>query len=122
MDSGYARVSRDDQSLDLGLACRCGFVHDLTPAPGAGAGWVTLREADEERFTEAHLRMAAIAGRGLPGHDEPRAGEWDAAMRLAVGAKGRLYECPRCGRLMWAREGSDRFVSFLPEGPEQSRG
>jgi hypothetical protein len=35
--------------------------------------------------------------------------EHDQAMGVIVNATGRLYECPRCARVMWKKPGEDRY-------------
>ncbi len=79
------------------LVCPSGFVHDMSPIPDNG--WITVRDADYKALTESW------AG--------PRTEECDptAFVRLT----GRLYECLKCGRVMWERPGEQDFRTFRPD-------
>src|SRR5262245_22859692 len=92
--------------------CLCGFIHDLSPIPDDG--WITVRDRQWEAVTDALILRHEIA-EGLPSLDHPRIAEYRAAQRVLRESQGRLYECPECGRLMWEREGAERFQLFRPE-------
>ena len=89
------------------LTCPCGHVHNLSPIPDDG--WVVIRDKDFETLIEAEL--ASVSGDKKLG---PR----------RIGLLGRLYECPKCGRLMWSLSGDrcSKFKVFKPEddGPGSS--
>jgi predicted RNA-binding Zn-ribbon protein involved in translation (DUF1610 family) len=80
------------------LICSCGFVHNLSPIPDDG--WITVRDADYEALVEFE--------RPAPGMEQTRP---DAFVRLT----GSLYECPDCGRIMWAKPGDPSFRIFRPD-------
>jgi hypothetical protein len=80
------------------LGCPCGFVHDLSPIPDDG--WVTVRDRDYEALVKVEVAMHAGNREGIC---------------QSVELTGRLYECPKCGRVMWQRSGEERFAVFHPE-------
>jgi hypothetical protein len=89
-------------------------VHNLSPIPDEG--WITIRDQDYEGVVEAERRHYEISGHALPANDHPRMKEWDQATTAIASHSGRLYECPRCGRLMWAKPKEKVFKVFSPEG------
>jgi hypothetical protein len=93
------------------LRCPCGFVHDLSVVPDDG--WITVRDARYAHLLDAErvLAEAAASGEDDEAEDERRAD----ADRAFVDLTGRLYECPRCGRLMWQRDGEDDYRTFSPD-------
>ncbi|MDQ3951122.1 MAG: hypothetical protein M3282_12380 [Gemmatimonadota bacterium] len=93
------------------LWCRCGYGHDLAPIPDAG--WLTVRDADYDRLLDAeHVcdELAARAG----GTDSA---DFAAAEQSVADLTGLLYECPRCGRLLWKPPGAADFRCYSPEPP-----
>lgn len=76
------------------LVCPCGFVHNLSPIPDDG--WITVRDRDFEAMIEAELAS--------------RQGPY--AENRVVDFWGSLYECPRCGRLMWEKPGEQQFTVY----------
>ena len=76
------------------LNCSCGFVHDLSPIPDDG--WLTIRDRD-------HDALLSADSASQPDNVE--------VVRRALELSGRLYECPKCGRLMWSLPG-DRCTNF----------
>jgi hypothetical protein len=93
----------------LQLPCPCGLVHDLSVVPDDG--WITVRDACYVSLLDAESVLAESA---VDEEDE----EWRAeADRAFVDLTGRLYECPRCGRVMWQRDGEDEYRVFVPDTP-----
>lgn len=95
------------------LRCPCGFVHDLSVVPDDG--WITVRDASYGRLLDAERVLAEA-----PDPDDDDAGEDEDerradADRAFVELTGRLYECPRCGRVMWQRDGEEEYRVFAPE-------
>jgi hypothetical protein len=78
------------------LACRCGYVHNLSPIPDEG--WITVRDKDMESMLEAEVKS-----RQDPEQDQV-ATFW-----------GRLYECPNCNRIMWEKPGDESFTVYRRE-------
>ena len=76
------------------VVCPCGFVHDLSPIPDDG--WLTIRDRDHNAL--------------LPPEPAQQPDGSEVVWRM-LEMSGRLYECPRCGRLMWTRPG-DRCTNF----------
>lgn len=82
------------------LVCPCGFVHNLSPIPDDG--WLTIRDRDHDAILPDETAI------------QPSGAE---VMQRTLEAAGRLYECPRCGRLMWSLPG-DRCANFRVYRPE----
>jgi hypothetical protein len=82
------------------LACRCGFVHDLSPIPDEGYHTIRERDLDER---EGEIRAAFNGDR--------------EALGRTLGLWGLLYECPECGRLAWTRDRLEAVRFYLPEPP-----
>src|SRR5688572_9469574 len=102
------------------LACDCGFVHNLSPIPDDG--WLTVRDRDYESLVDAQLALHEISGgTKVPSQDHPRSDEYDGAMARSVSLTGRLYECPRCGTLLWCKPGAREFVFKLAAEDESKR-
>ena len=92
------------------LICRCGYVHDLSPIPDAG--WVTVRDREYEELIALHCEAERRqqSGEAVSRPREKLFGE-------IVARRGRLYECPTCGRLMWKRPGGSTYAVFASEPP-----
>jgi hypothetical protein len=88
------------------LLCPCGYVHDLSPIPDEG--WITVKDGDYEALTAAEV-LATIDSAAAGKQGEPET----SFARLT----GSLYECSRCGRIMWKRPGDSEFRSFKLETP-----
>jgi hypothetical protein len=95
------------------LGCRCGFVHNLSPIPDDG--WKTIRDRAYERVIAAHIRQEDLARDGRPSDDPDKLQARVQASQTITGARGMLYQCPVCGRLLWRREGEETFRVYLPE-------
>ena len=78
------------------LACPCGFVHNLSPIPDEG--WLTVRDRDFDTVVDAEMESRVSPLSASPMH-----------------LCGVIYECPKCGRLMWEKPGEKRFVVYHPE-------
>jgi hypothetical protein len=96
------------------LWCRCGYGHDLTPIPDAG--WLTVRDADYDRLLDAEHVCDDLATQS-GGTDSA---DFAAAEATVGDLTGLLYECPRCGRVLWKPPGADDFRSYTPEPPTTS--
>ena len=75
------------------LPCPCGYVHDLSPIPDAG--WLTVSDRDYDRLVELHNDRDTLS-----------AAIW-----------GRLYGCPKCGRLRWRQNWGDEYKTWTPAEP-----
>jgi hypothetical protein len=98
------------------LTCPCGYVHNLSPIPDEG--WRTIRDKDYDPLIEVLLRREEISkahGGDVLSQDCPDGMEFRQLSKIAATAWGWLYECPQCGRVLWQREGEDRFRIFMPE-------
>ena len=84
-------------------------MHDLSPIPDAG--WLTVRDRDEDRFFTLEAAGSASEYGGPPIPD------FSAHVREWISLHGRLYECPECGRLLWKRPGEAEYRSYRPEPP-----
>jgi hypothetical protein len=82
------------------VQCPCGFLHNLTPCPDDG--WVTIRDREYESLLDDEMAAAT--------------GDKEALLRN-IDRRGRLYECPECGRIMWSKPG-DRCGTFSIFRPE----
>lgn len=94
------------------LACPCGFIHDLSPIPDDG--WRAIRDKDMEAYIQNERAYAE-------GFNAPV----ESAEREASSAGGRelirmstlLYECQKCGRIMWRKTRGGDFQIYAPETP-----
>jgi hypothetical protein len=91
------------------LPCRCGYAHDLAPIPDAG--WLTVRDADYDRLLDAERECDELAGT-VGGTDSA---EFAAAELSVAQLTGLLYECPRCGSLLWKPPGAAGFTCYTPD-------
>jgi hypothetical protein len=76
----------------------------LSPIPDDG--WLTIPDREYETLLDAEAKRLASPG--------------DAALEREADAKwsstvGTFYECPKCGRIMWARAGGKIYRVYLPE-------
>jgi hypothetical protein len=95
------------------LLCTCGFVHNLSPIPDDG--WKTIRDTAYDQLVDAHVLQRQLAPDDQWNDDtEKRKAFIEASVTIAR-TWGSMYECPRCGRLLWKRDGEDEFRSFYPE-------
>jgi hypothetical protein len=95
------------------LHCPCGYIHNLSPIPDAG--WCTVPDRRYEEFIAAKVAVEQLGAGGPPPVGHPQWAEFRAARELAVSCLGLLYCCPDCGRIMWRREGSERWEVFVPQ-------
>jgi hypothetical protein len=93
------------------LPCRCGYTHNLAPIPDAG--WLTIRDADYDRLLDAEHACDEMAG--WPGGTD--SAEFAAAELAVAELTGLLYECPRCGSLLWKPPGVADFRCYAPVAP-----
>src|SRR5215218_1187845 len=92
------------------LCCPCGFVHNLSPIPDDG--WVLIRDSEIDTYEEIVVRRHQL---GSAPEDTP---EWDALLnadRQYAELQERLYECPRCCRIMWMRGIDGRIDVYAKE-------
>lgn len=88
------------------LLCPCGFVHDLSPIPDDG--WQTIRDKNAERYVEAEIALAELQKSGVP-YSVATHQQFDMIVAESIGL---LYECPRCGRIMWKKPLAKEFVVY----------
>ena len=93
------------------LWCRCGYGHDLAPIPDAG--WLTVRDADYDKLLDAEHVCDELAAR--PGGTD--SADFAAAEQSVADLTGLLYECPRCGSLLWKPPGAAEFRYYRRESP-----
>lgn len=86
------------------LACPCGFVHNLSPIPDDG--WFTIPDRDYESLLDAEAKRLENTG------DAQLERDADAKWSSTVGT---FYECPKCGRIMWARAGEKVYRVYVRE-------
>jgi hypothetical protein len=105
------------------LVCPCGFVHDLSPIPDDG--WITILSRDFDRYLENDRVIAEVFDTLLEQDDDSE--DWRkyrAAFGANVDAVRLLYECPRCGRLMWQEVENDGrevyYRVYKPEGIDET--
>ena len=75
------------------LICLCGYDHDLDSQPDAA--WLTLPDKDYEALEKEIIRFS----------QEDRGEEIQTEF-------GRIYECPKCLAIMWARPGDNSYKVY----------
>ena len=94
------------------MRCPCDeFTHDLTPIPDDG--WMTIRDKEFEAFIDEYIRDM----------ERPAPENWGQPEYEGESVfTGRLYECPKCGRIMWRSvRDSDTYRVFRPDDDYQKR-
>ncbi len=94
------------------LSCPCGYIHDLSPIPDNG--WRTIRDHDFESVIADEIQLAEISD-----FDDKDYKQRGKLIQNINGASGLLYLCPKCGRIMWRWENSEKFVVYVAEVPEE---
>ena len=94
------------------LICPCGFVHDLSPIPDDG--WQTIRDKNAERYVEAEIVLAELQKSGVP-YSAATHQQFDMIVAESIGL---LYECPRCGRIMWKKPLAEEFIVYAIDSNE----
>ena len=94
------------------LDCPCGFVHDLSPIPDDG--WVAIPDKDMEAYIQ-HKRAYLDGFHAPEGSTERKAS--NAGGREIIRMSTLLYECPKCGRIMWRKTRDGDFQIYAPEKP-----
>lgn len=95
------------------LECPCGFSHDLSSIPDEG--WVTVRDEDYQRLLRVEIQRASLSAAVAETPDWEALVAADAELETLHGV---LYQCPRCGRILWKKPGDSGFKVFAPEnGP-----
>ncbi|WP_238008381.1 hypothetical protein KZZ52_23360 [Dactylosporangium sp. AC04546] len=77
------------------LACRCGYIHNLSPIPDDGFQVLPDWATDKLLYADATTE------------------EWEAR-QLREAALSRLYSCPNCEAIMWDKAGDGHFRTFVP--------
>jgi len=98
------------------LLCPCGFVHNLSPIPDTG--WITIRDQDYEQVIQAEIEREQLPNQKEEG-DEQRFIQLTGAI---IAKWGLVYECPKCGRVMWQKENSKEFTIYLPMKEDSTTG
>ena len=81
------------------VACECGYVHDLVECPSPTV-WRALRDTDGGDFRAAYRAQDRLQEL-VPGSPEYQSLLWaDTRMNRIL---TYIFECPRCGRLIWNR-------------------
>lgn len=75
----------------------------MTCRPFPDAGWLTIRDSENAEFFELEADMGSVV-------QSKRIVQW-----LAL--HGRLYDCPKCGRLMWKPPAESEYRIYRPEPP-----
>ncbi|HEX4661329.1 MAG TPA: hypothetical protein VH307_28375 [Streptosporangiaceae bacterium] len=78
------------------LACRCGYVHNLSPIPDDGFKVLPDWATDKLLYTL---------------ETKPEDWEIDELRRTAL---SRLYSCPNCEAIMWDRAGDGHYKRYVP--------
>jgi hypothetical protein len=94
------------------LKCPCGFIHDLCPIPDDG--WITVKDADFESLIEAE-KVRGVEDAWRHPKNSPEFKELMAADKKYMESIGSLYECPKCGRIMWEKPEEERFKIYKPD-------
>ena len=94
------------------LGCPCGYAHNLSPIPDEG--WITIRDDQYDALIEAERTSGAAEKL-----HHLRTSEQNKALQDAdnafMNSTGRLYECPKCGSIMWEKPTDEVFKVFRPE-------
>jgi hypothetical protein len=108
-------------------ACRCGFA--LGRAESSNK-YYTFQAFDYYGVVRAEITINEIQEfcKGADVDDPPdvddssknregdwRTRNWNKAKKRIADARGFLYVCPECGRLIWRKPGDDRCLYFVPE-------
>jgi len=92
------------------LPCKCGYVHDLSPIPDNG--WLTIRDSNYEQLISAEkLRTDLSSSSEL----SAKLIESDQMVNKLVGL---LYECPKCGGVMWKKPEQKEFLFYHRDSHE----
>jgi len=78
------------------LACRCGYVHDLSPIPDDGFQVLPDWATDKLLYTL-----------------DTKPKDWEIS-ELRRTALSRLYDCPNCEAIMWDRAGDGHYHTYVP--------
>jgi hypothetical protein len=78
------------------LACRCGYVHNLSPIPDDG--YQVLPDWATDKLLYAL-------------ETKPEDWEIDGLRQTAL---SRLFSCPNCEAIMWDRSGDGDFLTYTP--------
>lgn len=77
------------------LDCPCGFSHNLA---GEENAFVVVQQKHYPKLMKIERELASV---------DPRTPDGEQRLRelslLAVSLKGRVLECPKCGRVIWFR-------------------
>src|SRR5256885_3906920 len=96
------------------LPCPCGFVHNLSPIPDDA--WLTIRDVN----IEAYEKFIRVFQDGFNSPERsPEREQSNRGLREASKMKGRLYECPDCGRLMWRKARGQEYRVFRLETQDE---
>src|SRR4051794_32884484 len=94
------------------LVCPCGFIHNLSPIPDDG--WKAIRDKDMESYIQ--YQRAYSDGFSAPEGSVERENS-NAGLREMVRMSTLIYECPKCGRIMWRKKRGGDFQIYAPENP-----
>lgn len=92
------------------LPCKCGYVHDLSPIPDKG--WLTIQDSDYEQLISVEKSRTDLS------IVSKLSAELIEADHMANKLVGLLYECPKCGGVMWKKPEQKDFLFFHRESHE----
>jgi hypothetical protein len=93
------------------LACPCGFVHDLSSIPDDG--WRVIRDKEFDSYFE----QLHIFADGFNAQLEAPAREASDRAFQHGPTVGLLYDCPKCGRIIWRQRPDSEWKIYGLEKP-----
>jgi hypothetical protein len=104
------------------LKCFCGYAFSDVDSPSDAMQVVRARDAEVHGFHQWRTYQLCDIERGgaLPERGTPASDAFHESLNASVTLEGALWECPRCGRLLFRRPGEETFRSFEPEEADGS--
>jgi hypothetical protein len=100
----------------MNLRCHCGYFLSDSGDPNDRLHVVRDRDMSEYmRHISRVWRIQEERGDMLPPLGSRESDDFHESLNASVEMTGEMWECPKCGRLLWRRPGERTFKTFRPE-------
>jgi hypothetical protein len=99
------------------IGCPCGNVFSTVMCPNDSMHVIPDKDYSEySKHIWQQFQLCDIERNGmLPDKDTEESDLFHNSLYRSMDLEGELWECAKCGRLLWRRPGEKTFRSFFPE-------
>lgn len=103
------------------IACGCGYAFSDTGQPDDSLRVVRARDAEaHDRHVWRSYQICDIERGGLlPPPDTSESQQFHESLYASLALEGCLWECPRCGGLLYRRPGESQWLRYRPAADDR---